>query len=319
MRGLREPPAAGAVLEVQRGHPLTPESDWVRLLPTLNPVTPLLQLAIGGLVLAVECDDSRLQESLAARYLTWQPGGDPAAGARHDCTVAVRGAPGPRPPARPSPEAFFAPDGICRVSAPGYEGSIAADARSATLRLAVPDSADVDYFLRAVLALVAMERGGLLVHGAGFLRHEQGVILLGPSGAGKSTSVRVSAGLAHTTALGDDLILLLPHERGWLAWGTPFWNPETPQALRTGQQRHGPLAGLFLLVQDAAVFVEPLSLAMAVAGLLGTLPIVTLDRQRVPGLITRTQQLAAHVPAGRLHFRPDASLWRAVDDFICAD
>jgi hypothetical protein len=284
----------------------------------LNAAEPSLHLAIGGLVLAVECDDSRLQEGLATRYLAWQPGGDPAGVARPNCTVAVRGATGTRPPGRSSPKASFAPDGMCLVRAPGYEGAIAADTRSATLHLAVPDSADVDYFLRTVLALVALERGGLLVHGAGFLRHAQGVLLLGPSGAGKSTSVRVSAGLARTTALGDDLILLLPQGQGWLAWGTPFWNTETPAAWRAGQQRSGLLAGLLLLVQDATVFVEPLSPALAVAGLLSTLPIVTLDRRRLPGLITRVQQLVADVPAGRLHFRPDPSLWRVVDDFICA-
>lgn len=292
---------------------MTPESNWVRLLPTLNPVEPSLQLTIGGLVLDVHCDDIRLHQGLSARYLAWPPGNG-----RPDCTVSVRRAPGTRPPGRPSPAASFAADGTCQVTAPGYQGQIAAGAHTAALYLAVLDTADVDYFLRAVLALLALERGGLLCHGAGFLRHERSILLLGPSGAGKSTSVRVSAGLAHTTALGDDLILLLPHEEGWLAWGTPFWNPETPPALRSGEQCHGPLAGLFLLVQDHAVFVEPLSLALAVAGLLGTLPVVALDPRRVPALIARAQQLATGVPVGRLHFRPDPSLWRVVDDFINA-
>lgn len=270
----------------------------------------MLQLAVGGLRIGVTCDDTRLCAALRTRYAPWLSAG-PA-----DCAVTVRCGSGQRMPGRPSPEASFDADRRCRVAAPGYLGMIAAYGGSASLELAAPDVADVDYFLRAVLALLAFERGGLLVHAAGFLRHGQAVLLSGRSGIGKSTSVRVSVGLAHTSALGDDLILLLPQAAGWLAYGTPFWNHETPLAWRGGQTQAGRLAGIFRLVQDTQVRVQPVSPAHIVAGLLSDLPIVPLDTGRVAAVLARLQQIGRAVTTGQLHFRPEPSFWSVIDECI---
>lgn len=272
-----------------------------------------LQLSIGGICVAVHSDHLQVMRHLSGNYAAWL-GDGPAA-----CHVLLVFGGGEQPRQRPSPSASFAADGRCQVTAPGYLGQITADARSATLQLAVPNAADIDYFLRAVVALVAFERGGLLVHGSGFLRCHQAVVFSGRSGIGKSTSVRVSMGQLDTAPLGDDLILLLPAGDRWRAFGTPFWNPETPQAWRSSQTGSGPLAGLFRLVQDTSVFVEPLGVSGAVAGLLSDLPIVPLDGSRVPALMQRLRRLAAAVPVGRLHFRPDPDFWSAVDEYIHRD
>lgn len=269
-----------------------------------------LQLRIGGLAIGVTCGDERISQQLEARYMPWVSTSTPA------CRVTVRCSDGRRLPGRPSPAASFRPDRSCHVSAPGYHGVIAANGMHATLDLDAPDVADVDYFLRAVLAVLAFEREGLLLHTAGFLRRDRAILLSGRSGIGKSTSVRVSADLPATTALGDDLILLLPADSGWVAYGTPFWNPETPLALRTGQTGCGPLAGVFRLVQDQKDFVQPLSTAQFVAGLMSDLPIVPLDAARVPAIIARLARMAQSISMGQLHFRPSAGFWSVVDEFI---
>ena len=194
------------------------------------------QLSVGGLRIGVACDDGRTSDRLRTRYAPWLTDSIAAQELNQsDSTVVVHCDSGERMPGRPSPEASFDRNRRCQVAAPGYLGVIAADGRSASLALAAPDVADVDYFLRAVLAVLAYERGGLLVHAAGFVRHGQAVLLSGRSGIGKSTSVRMSVGLPETAALGDDLILLLPGPVGWRAHGTPFWNYETPLAWRAGQ------------------------------------------------------------------------------------
>ncbi len=267
-------------------------------------------MAIGGLRLGVACDDLRLCAALRARYEPWLSAG-PA-----DCAVAVRCGSGRRMPGRPSPEASFDADRRCRVAAPGYLGIIAADGCSASLELAAPDVADIDYFLRAVLALLAYKQGGLLVHAAGFVRRGQAVLLSGRSGIGKSTSVRVSVGQPDTVALGDDLILLLPATIGWRACGTPFWNHETPLAWRNGQTQSGPLAAILRLAQDTEVRIQAVSPAQIVAGLLSDLPIVPLDPGRVATALARLQQISRAVATGQLHFRPDASFWSVIDECI---
>lgn len=269
-----------------------------------------ISFAVGGLTIAVASDDRRLAQALARRYEPWLVEGPSL------CRVQVRCGQGPRLPGRPSPAAYFDPDRACHLQAPGYHGVIAADGRSGALELAVADEADADYFLRAALALLAFEAGGLLVHGAGFLRRGQAVLLTGRSGIGKSTSVRVSAGLPDTVALGDDLILLMPTADGWQAFGTPFWNPEAPAALRLGQTCSGPLAGIFRLAQDRRDWVQPLSRAQLVAGLMSDLPIVPLDAARAPQVFARLARLAQTVATGELHFRPTPDFWSVLDEFI---
>lgn len=279
-----------------------------------------LPLAIGGLSLAVACDDPPLAERLreaAESYAPWLwPG--PAR-----CQVTVQffhddQAAAGRPGAWATPQASFARDGTCWLRAPGVTGCIAADVRSARLQLAGLEAASpaVDYFLRAVLALLADRAGGFLLHSAGLLRRGRAVVLSGQSGAGKSTAVRVSAGLPDTAALGDDLILLLPDGDGWRAYGTPFWNPETPAAWRGAQTESGQLAAILPLAQDRAVFAQPLAAAAAVAGLLSALPIAPLDANRVPALLARLARLAASAPVAELHLRPDPSFWSVIDALI---
>ncbi|MCS6842790.1 MAG: hypothetical protein NZ528_00470 [Caldilineales bacterium] len=278
----------------------------------VNPVNGAwdFSFAVGGLTIALASDDRPLLEALARRYEPWLVEGPSL------CRVQVRCGQGQRMPNRPSPAASFDQGRACHLRAPGYHGVIAADGCSGTLELAVADEADADYFLRAVLAVLAFEAGGLLVHAAGFLRRGRAVLLTGRSGIGKSTSVRVSAGLPDTVALGDDLILLMPTADGWWAHGTPFWNPEAPAALRIGQTASGPLAGLFRLAQDRRDWVQPLSAGQLVAGLMSDLPIVPLDTVRASQAFALLARLARTVATGQLHFRPTPDFWSVLDEFI---
>lgn len=269
-----------------------------------------IDLAVAGLGMVVHSRHDALIRALCSRYRPWLTP-VPA-----QCRVTVRCGTGERPRSRPSPLASFDAEQNCHVTAPGYHGLIDASVSRAVLDLVAPSADDVDYFLRGVLALLAFRQGGLLIHAAGLLRAGRAFLFSGRSGAGKSTTTRVSLDLPGVAALSDDLVLLMPGPDGWLAQGTPFWNPETPQALRTGQTACGPLAGLFRLVQDKAVFARPLGPAEAVAGLLSDLPIVPVDARRVPALLSRLNNLVAATPVAELHFRPEPSLWSAVDAFL---
>ena len=269
-----------------------------------------LSLHVGDISLALTCDNEPLSALLGARYQAWQRD---APGA---CTVAVQVGDRPAPPQRRTPEISFTPEGRCRVTAPGYVGELAPNGAHAQLTIDYPDVAGVDYFLRVALALLAYEAGGLLLHAAGLRRGSATFLFSGPSGIGKSTAARVSASLPEMAVLGDDLILLLPQRGGWRAYGTPFWNPETPVRLRRAQTESGLLRAHFRLAQDPQVYVRPLSRAQAVAGLLADLPIVTLDARRLPTLLGRIGQLAATTPIGELHLRPDPGFWSALDAFL---
>lgn len=269
-----------------------------------------LGFSVGGLGIGIRCNNLATREQLAIRYRPWLHEG------RSHCCVDIVCGSQSRMRGRPTPTTTFNRERQCLIRAPGYAGVIDAHARMARLELAAPDVAGIDYFLRAVLALLAHEHDGLLFHAAGLLRDGRVFLFSGQSGVGKSTTVRVSQGMPRMLALGDDLILLLPQPQGWQAWGTPFWNPETPLAWRTGQASSGPVAAVLRLAQNTTVYTRVPSEAEAVAGLLSDLPIVPMDALQVPVLLKRLQRLVQAVSVGELHFRPDASLWSAVDAFL---
>src|SRR5262249_26082811 len=79
--------------------------------------------------------------------------------------------------------------------------------------------------LKVLLADSVMTRGGLLLHSVG-LGRTNAAVLVGPSGAGKSTlgGFAASVGLVR---LADELVAVLPTDRGYIVEGTP-WNIGTP-------------------------------------------------------------------------------------------
>ena len=114
----------------------------------------------------------------------------------------------------------------------------------------------------------------------------------------------------HATVLNDDLVLLRPEGAGWTAYGTPFWNAET--LARDGQNAHGPLAGVYKLVQDRQVYLEPLSPAAAAAELVANCPVVNGIPELLPGLLASCRALAGAIPVQRLHFRKDPDFWGVI-------
>jgi hypothetical protein len=196
-----------------------------------------------------------------------------------------------------------------RVDAPGFYARIdpARGLGEATLVSAAPLT-DLEHFLRIAVALLAFHEGGLLIHAAG-LGSEGGVrLFMGQSGSGKSTAVALSP---CALALNDDLIILRPREEGWAAHGTPFWNMEAKH--REGQVASGPVAGIYRLVQDDSVYLEPLSPATAIAELVANCPVINGSPSHLAALLGRCSQLVAAVPVQRLHFRKDGSFWRVLE------
>jgi len=165
----------------------------------------------------------------------------------------------------------------------------------------------LEYFLRVLAALLAYERGGLMVHSAGLLTGGQALLFIGHSGSGKSTVVALSP---HASALSDDYVALRPEPSGWRAYGTPFWNP--PTLRRDGQTASGTLVGIYQLVQDQAVYLRSMSLAAASAELVAHCSVINGDATELAGLLARCRQLAEAVPVRQLHFRKDPGFWEVL-------
>lgn len=206
----------------------------------------------------------------------------------------------------PLPDFFFQ-DGILHFGDPWFSGWIDSKEKKGYLTLqAAQPAAGVEYFLRFLFALLAFDSGGFLMHSAGLVRRESAYLFFGHSGSGKTTVARLSA---QDRVLNDDLILLRPSQKGWMAYGTPFWN----QTQVKPRNLHAPLAGLFRLVQSKQVFLEKLNPAQSLAEVLSSIPILSKDPSRNALLIERMVALIEAIPVMRLHFLPDDTFWQVVD------
>jgi hypothetical protein len=271
---------------------------------------PPISLDLAGWRLCLEVDSPELARGIEARYAAFgAPAGHPS---RFIARVSV-GAGSAARRTTPTTEVGLrrvAVSGAAhRLDAPGFSAWIDPEQGTGELMLesGVP-LADLEHFLRVAVALLAFQEGGLLIHAAG-LGLQNGVYLfVGRSGSGKSTTVALSP---QARVLNDDLIILRPHGDAWVAYGTPFWNVET--ARREGQTDSGPAVGIYRLVQDSAVYLEPLPPAIATAELVANCPVLNGSPAHLEALLLRCRQLAAAVPVQRLHFRKDGAFWNAIE------
>ena len=148
----------------------------------------------------------------------------------------------------------------------------------------------------------------LLFHCAGVLSDGGAHLFTGEGGSGKSTVVALSP---DELALNDDLVVLRRDGPGWRAYGTPFWNAEAIH--RDGQTSDGPVTGIFRLVQDQRVFLQPVSAALATSELTANCPTVNIDPVELPTVIGRCRELAEAVTVQRLHFSKSPSFWALLE------
>jgi hypothetical protein len=266
-----------------------------------------INLAIAGIRVRLACDNHRLTELLRGRYRDFLSDGQPYL----EAVVTLSRQPGLS--SLLNAEIEFQ-GSVLRFTAPGYQGNIDVRAGRAELQLSTVRAVEeVEYFLRIIYAVAAYENGGLLFHAAGIVKGEQAYLFFGHSGSGKTTAARLSK---HCLVLNDDLLLLLPgspnsqDQLAWSAYATPFWNPTQVRPAAAG----APIAGLYRLVQDEKVYLEPMSKGQALAELIANFPVIPDDPGRNESLISRALSLLRAAPAYRLHFLPDDSFWNVIDN-----
>jgi hypothetical protein len=110
--------------------------------------------------------------------------------------------------------------------------------------------------------------------------------------------------------LNDDLVVLLPDENLWRMYSTPFWNPTQVVPKQLGAV----LTAIYYLIQDESVYAEPMKQGQALAELIANIPIISGNPDHSIGLIERGKEVFRRVPAYRLHFLPDDSFWRVIDN-----
>ena len=260
----------------------------------------LTTLAIAGWRIAIECSSAWVEKRVRDTYGPFLvPDGDAA-------NITLRVTVDPSAVRVDWNERPVTSEGILsRFDMPGICGTINHVSWQASFALKNEDSFwALEYLVKRLCAYLALHDGGLLFHCAGLVVEGKAYLFTGQSGAGKSTVVTLSS---RAVALNDELVILRPIGGSWWAYGTPFWNTEAIR--RDGQTADGLVAGIYVLVQDQDVFLEPLNAAIASSELAANCPVVNADALTIPRLLSRCRSLAETVNVQRLHFRKDPDFW----------
>ena len=194
-----------------------------------------------------------------------------------------------------------------------FAGFWPAGSSRGTLRISSPEDGAaslraMENYLRWVLADLALDHDGFILHAAGLVRGGCAYVLFGPSGAGKSTAAALSTECA---LLSDDLVLLVHRDGQWRVATTPFRG-----SLEQGTKTPGlfPLARACRLVQGSEHSLESLEAAEGAASLLASCPFVFDPALRHERLVPLVTDCSRQVPVGRLTFANDPGFWSVFEE-----
>ena len=180
-------------------------------------------------------------------------------------------------------------------------------ARTGSLSLGAVDHVAVDSFLRVAYSLALLEAGALLVHAASLGRRARSWVFAGPSGSGKTTLTRLSP---DATLLSDEIsIVRLGDDGGACCYGSPFWG-ELGEA---GRNLAVPLTAVHFLRHADRHATTALAPRRALAALLPNVLFFAAEPALVARVLDVAADLVGRVPCYALGFRPEASVWEAIE------
>jgi hypothetical protein len=156
--------------------------------------------------------------------------------------------------------------------------------------------------LRLAFSLWLAQSGGITLHGCSLVNNDKAFVFLGKSGSGKTTLVRQFPG---DSILGDDLVAILPTEKGFHVWGTPFSGRERTQT----QLLARPLAGVALLSHGRQTQADILPFAPALEGILRHTFAHVDDAAHRQSLLQKATALTRNIPVHTLAFHREQSPW----------
>jgi hypothetical protein len=155
-------------------------------------------------------------------------------------------------------------------------------------------------------SLALLETGGLLVHAASLARGGRAWVFPGRSGSGKTTLTRLSP---DATLLSDEISIVRLETGGARCYGSPFWG----ELARPGDNTAVPLAAIHFLRHADRHAATPVTPRQARASLLRNVLFFAAQRALLAGVLDVAAGLVDRVPCFALGFRPEASVWEAIE------
>ncbi len=160
--------------------------------------------------------------------------------------------------------------------------------------------------LRIVHTIYLAKQRGFLLHAASAIRNGRAFIFSGLSGAGKTTISRCAP--EDVTLLTDEISYIRRDGDGFRAHGTPF----AGELAKLGHNLAAPISRLFFLEKASRNQILELDRADAMRRLLRNVLFFCQDSELVNKVFETACDLLANIPAYRLAFVPDQSVWELV-------
>ncbi len=160
--------------------------------------------------------------------------------------------------------------------------------------------------LRIVHTLCLARAHGFLLHAASAVRNNRAFVFSGISGAGKTTISRCAP--QDAVLLSDEISYIRRSSDRYFAWGTPFAGEMgTP-----GANISAPIAQLFFLEKGPENRIDDMDHSEAIRLLLRNTLFFNNDNEAVGAVFDSACDFLQHVPARRLTFVPNASVWELI-------
>jgi hypothetical protein len=193
----------------------------------------------------------------------------------------------------------------CCISRGDFQVELNLDLRRGCIRLDL-NPYGLNTILRIVHTLCLARARGFLLHAASAVRSNRAFIFSGVSGAGKTTISRCAA--EDAVLLTDEISYIRRTGNQYLAWGTPFAGEMgTP-----GANISAPIAKLFFLEKGPANRIDDIDRSEALRLLLRNILFFNNDEEAVSAVFDSACDFLERVPAQRLTFVPDASVWELI-------
>jgi hypothetical protein len=258
-------------------------------------------LSVGGIGVSLECTETHLLRKLIHRYRHFPLTGEVHFGAQLRVDQGWVGV-------ADGEQVLEFKNRVLHISTGRLRGSINGQKRNGDLLISNNCPVEeIEYYLRAVYSLLAFQMGGLLLHSAGVIHNGMSFLFFGHSGSGKTTIATLSR---DDVVINDDLVLLKPLGKKWIAYATPFWNPGWEEVVNAS----APIVALFRLVKDQQVKLEEMEKSVAMAELVANVPVIPADYLHANELLSRCSFILDRVNAYWLHFRKDQSFWDTIEE-----
>ena len=162
-------------------------------------------------------------------------------------------------------------------------------------------------FIRIVLTLVLLKNQGFLVHASSLIRNDKGYVFPGKSGAGKTTITRLTPG---SILLSDELSLIKKINGKFRVYGTPFWS----ELSIDGENTSISIEDIYFPVQDEKNYVNSIGFSLALEKLLPNVIFYLNDKNLEKKLFNLCIEFISNVSSYELHFLPEYTFWRSIDD-----